>query len=134
MVEQSQLRCWLFLYYLLVLALWSILCLTLSCLGSCSVVGCCSAYPLLILLFSLKELCLSKELGFCSLFYPVHIHIVCWHSLSGLVHCGKACLAFQAPVGQLHSGMACLACDWLPYDGCSSKCVYCKTDCDWLPL
>ena len=51
-----------FLYYSLYLALWSIICLTPSFLVSCSVVGCCSAYPLLVL-FSLKELCLSEDLG-----------------------------------------------------------------------
>ena len=86
-----------FLYYLLVLALWSILCFMPSCLVSCSVVGCCSAHPLLVLLFSLKEVCLSQDLGFCNLFYPVHICIALWDSLSVLVHSGIGCLASQAP-------------------------------------
>ena len=123
-----------FLYYLLILVLWSILCLMPSCLVSCSVVGCCSAYPLLVLLFSLKELCLSEDLGLYILFYPVHVCIALWDSLSGLVHSEIACLASQAPDWQLHSGMACLACESLPYDRCPSKHVYCKTDYDWLPL
>ena len=59
------------------------------------IVGCCSAYPLLVLLFSLKELCLSGDLGLYSLFYPVHVCITLWDSLSGLVHSGIACLASQ---------------------------------------
>ena len=29
-------------------------------------------------------------------------------------------------IGQLHSGMACLACDWLIYDWCLTKCIHCK--------
>ena len=45
----------------------------------------------------LKELCLSEDLGFCSLFYLGHIHIALWDSLSGLVHFGIVCLASQAP-------------------------------------
>ena len=79
-----------FLYYHLVLALWSILCLMPSCLVSCSAL-------LLVLLFSLKELCLSEDVGLCSLFYPVHICIALWDSLYGLLHTGIACLASQAP-------------------------------------
>ena len=100
-----------FLYYPLVLTLWSILCLMPSCLFFCSVVGCCSAYPLLVLLFSLKELCLpcssdcsallqlslSEDLGFCSLFYLVHICTALWDSLSGLVHSGIALSGFPGP-------------------------------------
>ena len=86
-----------FLYYSFSLALWSILCLMPSCLVSCSVVGCCSAYPLFVLLFSLKELCLSEDLGLYSLFYPVHVCIALWDSLPGLVHSGIACLASQTP-------------------------------------
>ena len=54
----------------------------------CSVVGCCSAYPLLNLLFSLKELCLSEDLGFYILFYSVHICTALWDSLSRLVQSG----------------------------------------------
>ena len=41
---------------------------------------------------------MSEDLGFCSLFYPVHICIALWDSLPGLVHSGIACLASQVPV------------------------------------
>ena len=45
-----------------------------SCLASCSVVGSCSssqlAFPVVL---CLMQLSLSEDLGFCSLFYPVHI-------------------------------------------------------------
>ena len=94
-----------FLYYLLVLALWSILCLMPSWLVSCSVVGCCSPYSLVFSLrnsacpvvLCLIQLSMSKDLGFCSLFYPVHFPDALWDSLSRLVHSGIACLASQAP-------------------------------------
>ena len=89
---------------------------------------------LLVLFFSLKELCLSEDLGLYSLFYPVHVCIALWDSLSGPVHSGIACLAFQAPDWAVAFWDACLACDWLPYDRCPSKHVCCKTDYDWLPL
>ena len=79
-----------------------------SCLGCCEVLLCCaslscssgystycsSACPTV---FSLKELCLSKDLGFCSLFYLVHSHDALWDSLSKLMPSGIACLASQAP-------------------------------------
>ena len=48
-------------------------------------------------IFSLRELCLSEDLDFCSPFYPVHICTVFWDRLSGLVYSGIACLASQAP-------------------------------------
>ena len=50
-----------------------------------------------LVVLCLMQLSLSEDLGFCSLFYPVHICIALWDSLSGLVHSGIACLAFQAP-------------------------------------
>ena len=69
-----------------------------SCLASCIVVGSCSSSQLACPgVFSLKELCLSEDLGFCSLFYPVHICTEPWDSLSGFVHSGIACLASQVP-------------------------------------
>ena len=70
------------------------------------VVGCGSALPVLLLglfcsacppVFSLKKLCLSKDLGFCILFYVVHSHDALWDSLSWLMPSGIACPAFQAP-------------------------------------
>ena len=70
-----------------------------SCLGCCGVLLCCvslscsSACPPV---FSLKELCLSEVLGFCSLFYLVPSCNAPWDSLSGLLHSGIACLASQA--------------------------------------
>ena len=70
-----------------------------TCLASCSVVGSFSSSQLACPdVFSLTEFCLSVDLGFCSLFYPVHIHTAVWDSLCGLVYCGIACLASQAPV------------------------------------
>ena len=71
-----------------------------SCLECCGVLLCCvslscsSACPLV---FSLKELCLSKVLGFCSLFYLVHSHDALWDSPSRPMPSGIACLALQAP-------------------------------------
>ena len=55
---------------------------------------CSSACPPV---FSLKELCLSEVLGFCSLFYPVHSHNALFDSLSRLMPSEIACLAAQAP-------------------------------------
>ena len=97
-----------------------------SCLVSCSVVGFVPsrqlACPVVLCLMQLslpsgtllgawEELCFSEDLGFCSLFFLRHIHIALWDSLSGLVHSGIACLAPRPLIGQLLSGMACLACD-----------------------
>ena len=68
------------------------------CLAFCSVVGSCSSSQLACpVVFSLKELCLSEDLGFCSLFYPVHICTALWDILSGIVHSGIGCLASWAP-------------------------------------
>ena len=64
-----------------------------SCLVSSSVVECCSSSQLIL---SLKELCLSEDLGFCSIFYLVHSHDALWYSLSRLMSSGIACLASQA--------------------------------------
>ena len=117
-----------------------------SCLASCSVVGCCSFSQLNIslsccslpntaqLVLALLQLSLSVDLGFCSLFYPVHSCGALWDSLSRLMPSGIACLASQPLIGQLHSGMAYLACDWLIYDWCPAKCNYSKASCDWLLL
>ena len=69
-----------------------------SCLASCSIVGCCSSSQLACpVVPCLMQLSLSEDLGFCCLFYLVHIHIALWDSLSGLVHSGIACLVSQAP-------------------------------------
>ena len=46
-----------------------------------------------------KMLCLSKDLGLYSLFYPVHVCIALWDTLSGHVHSAIACLASQAQLG-----------------------------------
>ena len=115
------------LYYLL--ALWNILYLMPLAYGvmecCCAVSICTVAWVVLLYCssacppeFSLKELCLSELLGFCSLFYLVHICNAPWDSLAGL----------------MHSGRACLACDWLIYEWCLPKCVCCKLSCDWLLL
>ena len=69
-----------------------------SCLVSCSVVECSSSSQLACpIVLWLIQLSLSEDLGFCSLFYPVHICTALWDNLSGLVHSGIACLASQAP-------------------------------------
>ena len=47
--------------------------------------------------FSLKELCLSKDFGFCSLFYLVHSCDALWDKLCRHMPSGIACLASQAP-------------------------------------
>ena len=64
------------------------------CLASSSVVACCSSSQLIL---SLKELCLSEDLGFYSLFYLVHSGGALWDSLSRLMPSGIACLASQTP-------------------------------------
>ena len=65
-----------------------------SCLASSSVVECgSSSQPVL----SLTELCLSQDVGFCSLFYLVHSSAALWDSLSRLMPSGIACLASKAP-------------------------------------
>ena len=90
-----------------------------SCLVSFSVVSRCSSSKLACpIVLCLMQLSLSEDLGLCSLFYLGYICIALWDSLS-------------VPV---HSGIACLVCDWLPFVRCPSKHVYCKTDHDWLPL
>ena len=69
-----------------------------SCLASCSVVGSCFSSQLACpVVLCLMQLSLSEDMGFCSLFYQVHICTELWDSLSGLVHSGIACLASQAP-------------------------------------
>ena len=69
-----------------------------SCLDSCSVVGSFSSSQLVCpVVLSLMQLSLSEDLGFCSLFYPVHVCTALWDSLSGLVHSRIACLGFEAP-------------------------------------
>ena len=78
-----------------------------SCLGWCGVWLCsaCLVAPIILLcfssacppVFSLKELCLSKVLGFCSLFYLVHSHDALWGSLSRRMPSGISCLASQVP-------------------------------------
>ena len=59
---------------------------------------------------------LSKDLGYCSLFYQsilvVHSGIACL----GLCLLGQLVQLPRPLIGQLHSGMACLACDWLIHD------------------
>ena len=106
-----------------------------SCLASCSVVWSCSfGQPTCPDVLCLMQLSLSEDLGFCSLFYAVHICTALRDSLSGLVGSGIACLASQAPDWAIAFWMIYLACDWLPFIGCPSKHVYCKTDHDWLRL
>ena len=125
------------LYYLLITGSVEYPMLYASCLECCGVLLCCislSCSSACSLVFSLKELCLSEVLGFCSLFYLVHSCNALWDSMSRHIPSGIACLVSQAPDWQLHSGMACLACGWLIYDWCPPKCVYCKTSCNWLPL
>ena len=53
--------------------------------SACSVVLC------------LMQLSLSEDLGFYSLFYPVHICTALWDSLPGLVHSGIALSGFPGP-------------------------------------
>ena len=77
-----------------------------SCLASCSIVwSCSSGQPTCPDVSSLKGLCLSEDLGFCSLFYLGHICIALWDSLYELIY----------------SGIACLACDWSLFVRCPSN-------------
>ena len=94
MVTTKALAVAVFLYYSLVSGSVEYPVPYASCLASSSVVECCSFSQLIL---SLKELCLSEDLGFCSLFYLVHFYGAVWDSLSRLMPSGIACLAFQAP-------------------------------------
>ena len=60
----------------------------------CGCILCCVSLP-----FNLtwSQLCLSKVLGFCSLFYSVPFCNAPWDSLFGFMHSGIVCLASQAP-------------------------------------
>ena len=68
-----------------------------SCLASCSVGGSCSSSQFACPVLCLMQLSLCEDLGFCCLFYPLHIWTALWDSLSGLLNSGIACLASQAP-------------------------------------
>ena len=69
-----------------------------SCLASCSVVWSCSlGQPACPGVFSLKEFCLSEDVGFCNLFYAVHIHTALWDSLSGLCAFWDSLSSFPGP-------------------------------------
>ena len=87
-----------FLYYLLILALWSVLCLMPSLpslLQCCWVLLSWSSACLVVLL---KGALLVWGFGLLQcLFYWVHIHIALWQSLSGLVHSGIALSGFPGP-------------------------------------
>ena len=67
-----------------------------SCLGCCGVLLCCASFSCRLgcsvcpPVFSLRELCLSEVLGFCSLFYLVHSCDALWDSLSRLIPPGIA--------------------------------------------
>ena len=65
-----------------------------SLLQSCWVLP--SLYSACLLVLCLMQFSLSEDLGFCSLFYPVHSHDAPWDSLSRPMHSGIACLASQA--------------------------------------
>ena len=99
-VEQSQQRCWLQLYSFIIPCLWLCgisyaLCLSPSLLQCCWVLLSLSSACLVVL--CLMQFSLSKDLGFYSLFYPMHNYIALWDSLPGLVHSGISCLASQTP-------------------------------------
>ena len=86
-MEQSQQRHWLWLYSFIIP--WPLLCgvsyalCLLSSLLQCCLEVFSAALPCLGV-FSLEKLCLSPDLGFCSLFYLGYFHIALWNSLSGL--------------------------------------------------
>ena len=97
-MEQSQQRCWLWLYIFIVPCLW--LCgVSYALCPLPSVLQCClevfSAAQLVLrcspwwnsacpLVLCLMQLSLSEDLSFCSLFYLGYIHIALWDSLSAL--------------------------------------------------
>ena len=72
----------------------------------------------------------ASATSFIQCIFAMHFGIACL----GLCILGQCVWLSRPLIEQLHSGMACLACDWLIYDWCLSKCVYCKPCCDWLPL
>ena len=122
------------LYYPLSLALWNSSCLMPLAWGPAVLSGgdpCSSVCPGMLFL---KELCLSKDLGFCSLFYlgcfALHSGIACL----GYVHSGIACLASKASDWAIAFWDGLSGCDWLPFLRCPCKHIYCNTDHDWLLL
>ena len=64
-----------------------------SCLVSCNVGWRFSACPVAL---CLMDLCLSKDLGLCSLFYLGYFCITPWNSLSGLCALWYSLSSFQA--------------------------------------
>ena len=112
------------------LALWSILCLMplvippkvlwllpLLCQLASNLLDCSSA-------------CLkfwTSAVSFIQCIFAMHFGIACL----GLCILGQCVWLSRPLIGKLHSGMACLACDWLIYDWCLSKCVHCKLCCHW---
>ena len=89
-----------------------------SCLVSCHGVWRCPCNAACPVVLCLMQLCLPKDLGFCSPFY-----LGCF-----TLHLGIASLCY------VHYGIACLASkasDWFPLFRCPSKHIYCNTDGDW---
>ena len=115
-----------------------------SCLVSCSVVWrWSSACPVLLCLMQLSlslgpllnGALLVRGFGLLQSLLSGIVHIALWDSLYGLCALWDSSSSFLSLlIGQVHSGMACLACGWLPFVRCPSKHIYCKTDHDWLLL
>ena len=110
-MEQSQQRCWLWLYSFIIPCLWLCgvsyaLCLLPSLLQCCLVLF-SAALPVLMCsacrssacpdVLCLMQLSLSDELGVCSLFYLGYIHIALCDSLSGLCALWDSLSSFACP-------------------------------------
>ena len=87
---QSQQRHWLWLDSFMIPCHW-------HCGLSCALCLLPSLLQCCLEVFSLRELCLSKDLGFCSLFYLGYICIALWDSLSGLCAFWDSLSSFPGP-------------------------------------
>ena len=119
---------------LLTSGLWLLsytLCLLPSLLRCCGHSLCCVSLSSNLL--DCSSACLkfwTSAASFIQCIFTMHLGIACL----GLCILGQHVCLPRPLIGQLHSGMACLACDWLIYDWCLSRCVHCKLSCDWLLL
>ena len=79
------------------------------------------------------QLSLCKDLGFFSLFYPVHICTTLWDSLLGFVHSGLACLAIGYPITGAHPSMSIVRLIMIGYHcNCMGELFNYQTSAHWL--
>ena len=96
------------------------------CHSLCCVISWCYSY----IAVSACLLFWASAASFMQCIFAMHFGIACL----GLCILEQCLWLLRSMIVQLHSGMACLACDWFIYDWCLSKYVHCKLCCGWLPF